>query len=112
MDENTHTPEINRRRLLLGLAATSAGAVAVAGTTIAVAAVPVAPAFDLQHWLDTADPVDVAHYHATRLAETMNRINPGQWFAKIDNAHEFVLIDRKAGPGTTRRMVTDIDQVA
>ena len=42
----------------------------------------------------------------------MNRINPGQWFAKVDNAHEFVLIDRKDGPGTTRRMVTDIDRVA
>lgn len=53
---------------------------AVALSTLPVAAVasagdqPAKP-FDLQEWLDTADPDAVVHYHAGQLAAAMNRVD-------------------------------------
>lgn len=65
--------------------------------TMAAASVPVSavatPAFDLQKWLDTTDPVWVAEYHAARLAEVMNRLDPTRAFrSKIDRQAGFALI--------------------
>ncbi|CAN7398677.1 hypothetical protein LJR235_002388 [Pararhizobium sp. LjRoot235] len=83
--------QITRRTILGGLAATVAPLPAVA-----------APALDLQYWLDTADPVQVAEYHAARLAEVMGAMNPARrWRSHIDREYNFALIvgDELKGAG-------------
>lgn len=79
------------RRKALGLMAS----VAVPPTAVVAvaAASPVEPVDALQHWLDTSDPAQVAHYHAARLAEAMGAIDPTRsWRSLIDHEHGFALI--------------------
>ncbi|MEP7240575.1 MAG: hypothetical protein ABI697_06795 [Devosia sp.] len=85
---------ITRRTLLAGLPAVAAASV----VPVAIGAVrqPPAPAFDLQRWLDTAEPQDVAEYHAFQLAKAMNRVNPGLWFAKVETQGGWALVQRRA----------------
>ena len=73
--------------LMIGTAVPPTAVVAVA------AASPREPAFDLQHWLNTSDPAEVAQYHAARLAEIMGAINPARsWRSHIDHEKCFALI--------------------
>lgn len=82
---------INRRAALIGVLASS---VALAAPVAKAAQEP-----NIQQFLDTAEPIDLAHYHAARLAEAMHRANPGRWFCTIDQNEEFALIQRKSdGP--------------
>lgn len=60
---------ITRRGALSTLAA--AGAAGLAAPQAAAA-----ETFDLQRWLDTAEPADVAKYHTMRLAEVMAELYP------------------------------------
>lgn len=79
-------PKITRRFILGGMAV-------IATPTAALAMVPAEVPLDLQHWLDTADPVQVAEYHAARLAEIMGVMNPDRrWRSHIDREHNFALI--------------------
>lgn len=77
-----HT-SITRRAVLGGFA------MVAIPTGVAAAIEPSAePAFDLQHWLETADPLQVAQYHAARLAAVMNEIDPKRAYRSCIN-HEF-----------------------
>ncbi len=83
---------ISRRIMLGGFAATAGGVIA---TSIPLPETSKATDehFDLQHWLDTADPKYVAQYHAARLTEVMSKVNPSRaYHAKFDHLNEFVLI--------------------
>jgi hypothetical protein len=79
------------RRTALGLMA----AVSVPPTAaVAVAAAKPAPeAFDLQHWLDTADTNAIVNYHAARLAEVMNNRDPARSYrVHVEYKSGFVLV--------------------
>ncbi len=90
--------EISRRTMLGSLAATAGGVIGTAIPLPAPAAVDEQSAlaekpFDLQEWLDNADPKWVAQYHAARLAEVMQRLDPTRSFrSKVDFAYGFALI--------------------
>lgn len=73
-----------RRSLLKGVLV---GAGAEAAGVPAAAAEP-APKFDLQNWLDTADPIAVADYHAARLAKVMGQLDPMRAYCFHINADE------------------------
>lgn len=77
------------------------GALAIGAASIADTAS--SKTFDLQHWLDTADPFWVADYHARRLAEAMGMLDATRLYRFHVNADKgFALIvgdpivDRKA----------------
>jgi hypothetical protein len=83
-------PILTRRKALGLLAAASippTAAVAVA------AAQPIEEAFDLQRWLDTAEPTAVIRYHAARLAEAMAAADPTRTYRdQVDYKRGFALI--------------------
>lgn len=57
------------------------------------AAQPPVEAFDLQHWLDTAEKTAVVRYHAARLAEAMAAIDQSRTYRNaVDYEFGFVLI--------------------
>ncbi|NRQ13493.1 hypothetical protein [Ensifer sesbaniae] len=75
---------LNRRSVLGGIAVLVAPPVAAQSEQVA---------FDLQNWIETADPQEVASYLAEQLAATMRRANPGRsWRSVIEHEHSFVLI--------------------
>lgn len=85
---------MNRRTLLRLI---PGAAIATTVPTITVAN-PAPAKFDLKTWLETADPKDVADYHASQLAKTMAKINNYRsWRYEICHEHSFALIvgDRK-----------------
>lgn len=74
---------VNRRSVLGGMVA----------LVVPSAAKPAAAAFDLQHWIDTANPEEVAIYLGQQLAAAMFRANPDRsWRSIIDHKHHFALI--------------------
>lgn len=77
-----------RRTFLGGMAAAS----------VPVAAVAEEPKFDLQNWLDTADPQVVADYHAGQLCKAMDKVSPWKKFRfniNTDLGFAFVVGDEK-----------------
>lgn len=83
-------PKISRRSLLGGLAVM---ATPVAAAAAAAAAAQETSKFDLRHWLETADPLALAHYHAGELTKAMDKVSQYKAFRyKIDDENGFVLI--------------------
>lgn len=79
--------ETTRRTFLSGAALSTlpVAAVASAGDQ------PAKP-FDLQEWLNTADPDAVVHYHAGQLAAAMNRVDASRSYrVSVDYAKGFAL---------------------
>lgn len=104
MNEKINSIDISRnpvlsRRKALGLL--TAAALPSVGVVAVASAQPTAKPFDLQNWLDTAEPGLVAEYHATRLAQVMGAIDPARsWRSHIDHQHGFALVcgdSRKEG---------------
>jgi methylthioribose-1-phosphate isomerase len=75
----------------------------------AVAALPVVPAqaapeakFDLQGWLDTAEPLDVIRYHALHLGLALTAMHGGRWeLSKIpvngNSQHQIIMYVQRPG---------------
>lgn len=67
------------------------GAAAVASLPVAAASAP--KPFDLQEWLNTADPDAVVHYHAGQLAAAMNRVDAARSYrVNVDYRKGFALV--------------------
>ena len=76
----TMKPAVSRRRLLVGIAAASASAAAIAAPEVADAAV-------------IQDPLERAKFHADQLAAAMAEINPAmQWKVEIGTEANFAVV--------------------
>lgn len=87
-----------RRGILKGVLG---GAAAGAAGVPAVVAEP-EPKFDLENWLDAADPIAVADYHAARLAKVMALLDPKRVYRfhiRADKGYALIVGDRVDGGG-------------
>jgi hypothetical protein len=91
---------LTRRAALVGAFASAAFALPSASPGFSAAEDGSATYCNLQHWLDTAPPAEVAEYHADQLARALQKVHGGGWRGVINNDTRLAVVMRDSSLAT------------